>query len=97
MKADFTSGSGLSRHQIDRVDALLDELLDLPETDRLATLQERDIDDPRVAAEAASLLRAMQKSGNFLRELPRAQFDPEVADPIIGSRIGASALGASRG
>jgi eukaryotic-like serine/threonine-protein kinase len=88
MRADITSVSGLSRQQIERVDALLDELLEVPEAHRLTTLQDRHIDDPSVAAEVESLLRAMQLSGNFLRDLPRPQFDPEVQDPIIGSRIG---------
>ena len=54
--------SGLSPQQRQRVDALLDELLDLPEETRIAQLRSRHEEDSAVLAEVESLLLADRKS-----------------------------------
>src|ERR1700733_6919624 len=80
---------GLDPRQRIRVDALLDELLDLPEEARLANLGGRSAEDPAVLEEVASLLRAAHASGGFLDEPPRSPADDVVQDAAIGVRLGA--------
>jgi len=69
---------GLNPLQRIRVDALLDELLDLPEEARLANLGARSAEDPAVLAEVRSLLRAAHASGGFLDEPPHMAPDDVV-------------------
>src|SRR5450755_1121076 len=52
--------------QRDRIDALLDALLDLPAARRGAQLRRACSDDPAVEAEVASLLQAATDCGDFL-------------------------------
>ena len=64
----------LSPAQRARVDALLDDMFDLPEGERIANLRARRIEDTAVLAEVESLLRAASASGGFLSippSLPR--------------------------
>jgi serine/threonine protein kinase/TolB-like protein len=84
----------LTRRQLTDIDALLDEMLDLPEHQRLAALHRRGIDDPAVRAEVDSLLRAAQASAAFLSKPARPQVArPQVAqvdpDAAVDKRIGA--------
>ena len=81
--------SGLTSQQRNRVDALLDELLDLPEEARAARLQSRHIEDPAVLAEVESLLLAANASGGFLNTPARPPVDDAVQDALIGTRLGA--------
>ena len=81
--------SGLSPEQLARVDECLDELLDLPVDEQLATLRSRSIDDPRVAAEVESLLRAAQSSSKFMAAPARVYIEQAPPDAIIGTRLGA--------
>jgi eukaryotic-like serine/threonine-protein kinase len=80
---------GLTPRQRLRVDALLDELLDLPEEMRLASLGGRNAEDPAVLAEVLSLLHAAHASGGFLDEAARPPADDVVQDAAIGVRLGA--------
>jgi hypothetical protein len=79
----------LSPEQLARVDECLDELLDLPVEEQLSTLRSRSIDDPRVAAEVESLLRAAQASSKFMATPARVYSEEAPPDAIIGTRLGA--------
>jgi eukaryotic-like serine/threonine-protein kinase len=80
----------LNAEQRVRVDALLDELFDLPEEARVAQLRSRHDEAPAVLAEVESLLRAAHASGGFLGEsADRAPADDVVPDAAIGMRLGA--------
>ena len=79
----------LTRQQLTDVDALLDEMLDLPEHQRLAALQARGVSDPVVRLEVESLLRAAQASAFFLSKPARPQVMEEVHDATAGMRLGA--------
>jgi eukaryotic-like serine/threonine-protein kinase len=81
-------GLQLSQDQRTRIDHLLDELLDLPETARLQSLRTR-AEDPAVIAEVESLLRADRAAGKFMDEPARPPVDSEPPDRLIGTRIGA--------
>jgi tetratricopeptide (TPR) repeat protein/predicted Ser/Thr protein kinase len=71
------------------VDALLDELLDLPEETRLVELRARIGEDPVVLHEVESLLLAAHASGGFLdAPSPNLVNDP-THDAAIGTRLGA--------
>lgn len=73
-----------------RLDAFLDELLDLPDSERVAALRLRTVDDPQVAAGLESWLRAVQASNDFLSTPPRPGMDEWcLPDPTIGVRLGA--------
>jgi non-specific serine/threonine protein kinase/serine/threonine-protein kinase len=80
---------GLSPAQRACVDSLLDELLDLPEDQRISSLHERRIEDLAVAGEVESLLRAARASGAFLGMLPRPPVEETVEGSAIGTRLGA--------
>lgn len=83
------SKPGLSPEQRSRVDALLDDLLDLPEEKRIRALRDRNEEDASVIAEVESLLRAANASIDFLTAPARPAMEDAVApDPLIGSRIG---------
>ena len=62
MQPSKSDTPSLSADQRVRVNALLDELFDLPEADRLSLLRNRRIEDPLVLAEVESLLRAASAS-----------------------------------
>ncbi len=79
----------LTDQQRSRVDALLDELLDLPEPARAARLNDRHIEDPRVRAEVESLLLAAHASERFLEGPARPAVDAALQDAAIGTRLGA--------
>ena len=81
--------TGLSAEQRLRVDALLDELLDLPEEVRLAQLRSRHEEDSAVLAEAESLLLAAHASGEFLDGNDRPPLEDFVPDAALGMRLGA--------
>jgi len=76
--------SGAQRRQIDE---LLDELLDLPESARLAALRRRQLADPAVLAEVESLLRAAQASVDFLKAPASAPESPLEHDLPAGAHI----------
>jgi eukaryotic-like serine/threonine-protein kinase len=79
----------LSAPQRVRMDALLDELLDLPEESRLEQLQRSGEIDPAIIAEVESLLRASRAAGEFLCE-PPSRSAPDPAEEISnGTRLGA--------
>ena len=52
----------LSPAQRARVDALLDDMFDLPDAERIANLRARSIEDSAVLAEVESLLRSASAS-----------------------------------
>jgi tetratricopeptide (TPR) repeat protein len=68
---------------------LLDELLDLPQGQRFASLASRTIEDPAVRAEVASLLHAVVASGDFLGRPAKPRFDDGLLDATLGVRLGA--------
>ena len=70
------SATSLSAEQHAQVDAALDALLDLPEATRAAALATACGDDPAVAAEVESLLRATADCGAFLAA-------PAAPSPIV--------------
>jgi hypothetical protein len=73
-----------SHEQQRQIDALLDELLDLPEDQRLAVLEQKGALDAAVLAEVRSLLRAVQALGDFLRTADGAtgEGSPEAAPAL---------------
>lgn len=83
------STSGLTSQQRNRVDALLDELLDLPEEARAGRMQNWRSEDPAVLAEVESLLRAANASGAFLNAPARPTLDDAGQDTLIGTRVDA--------
>ncbi len=78
----------LTAAQRARVDALLDDMFDLPEAQRIANLRARRIEDSAVLAEVESLLRAASASGGFLTIPPKPASDESVADGTVGLRLG---------
>ncbi len=58
--------AGLSGTQRDRVDELLDVLLDIPARERADYLKRHGSEDPRVRLEVESLLKATEQVGEFL-------------------------------
>jgi hypothetical protein len=70
--------STLSAPQQVHVDALLDELLDLPEDTRSRELHNRKVPDAAVVAEVESLLRAAEQAEGFLC----TPASPAVTDPL---------------
>jgi hypothetical protein len=79
----------LSAPQRARTDALLDELLDLPEEARLGGLHRSGEVDPAVVAEVESLLRAAQAAGEFLCAPGPAGVSGAADDLANGTRLGA--------
>jgi hypothetical protein len=81
----------LTQEQRFRVDALLDELLDLPEEARIGQLRSRHGEDAIVLAEVESLLIAAQASDGFLdaNACKGTASDENGRDSAIGMRLGA--------
>jgi non-specific serine/threonine protein kinase/serine/threonine-protein kinase len=79
----------LSPAQRARVDALLDDMFDLPEAERVANLRARHIEDSAVLAEVESLLRAATASGGFLAIPPKPAAEELIPDGTVGLRLGA--------
>jgi predicted Ser/Thr protein kinase len=89
MHSSIPRALDLTPQQRIRVEALLDELLDLPEQARLGQLRTRHTEDSAVVAEVESLLMAAHASGGFLDALVRPPADDIVPDAAIGMRLGA--------
>jgi eukaryotic-like serine/threonine-protein kinase len=81
--------AALSPAQRARVDALLDDMFDLPEAERIANLRARRIEDSDVLAEVESLLRSASASGGFMSTPPKPPADELVPDGTLGLRLGA--------
>jgi non-specific serine/threonine protein kinase/serine/threonine-protein kinase len=81
--------NNLTPQQRLRVDALLDELLDLPEEKRVAQLRARHTEESVVLEEVESLLLAAHASGGFLDAPISPPADDLVPDAAIGTRLGA--------
>jgi serine/threonine protein kinase/tetratricopeptide (TPR) repeat protein len=79
----------LSSNQLARVDALLDELLDLPAESRASVLDRKCSDDPAVRVEVVSLLNAAAAVGGFLSAPAMLATEPLLEDIPPGTRIGA--------
>jgi len=77
----------LTSDQGAQLDALLEQLLDLPAAERLRALERRSIADPVVRGEAESLLRADLASSGFL-ETPAALTPAEPDDHEVGMQLG---------
>jgi len=77
----------LTRRQLSDIDALLDEILELPEHQRLASLHARSIEDPEVLSEVDSLVKAANSCGSFLSEPARPSAVEGVQDALIGVRL----------
>jgi non-specific serine/threonine protein kinase/serine/threonine-protein kinase len=89
MQPPQQTAPSLSPEQRRRVDAVLDELLDLPEAERLERVQALSTEDPAVLAEVQSLLLAARASNDFLESPVFCPADPPAPAPLIGARIGA--------
>jgi hypothetical protein len=89
MQPGTSTTSALSHQQIAQMNALMDELLDLPTDQRLAVLQRRAIDDPAVAAAVARWLEAVHASSNFMSTSPRTRLQEHPPDSSVGVRLGA--------
>ena len=81
--------AALTSNQLVRVDALLDELLDLPAESRPSVLDRKCPDDPAVRAEVSSLLNAAGSVGEFLSTPAMPAAAPRIEDIPPGTRIGA--------
>jgi eukaryotic-like serine/threonine-protein kinase len=79
----------LSPAQRARVDALLDDMFDLPEAERIANLRARRVEDSAVLAEVESLLRSASASGGFLSTPPKPPAEDLIPDATLGLRLGA--------
>src|SRR5476651_1809578 len=79
----------LSTQQQAHVNALLDELLDLPQERRSQRLRSRGVDDPAVLSEVESLLRAALAADGFLRSPARLAVDATAPEVAAGMRLGA--------
>jgi non-specific serine/threonine protein kinase/serine/threonine-protein kinase len=79
----------LSSNQLARVDALLDELLDLPAESRPSVLDRQCPDDADVRAEVSSLLIAAGSVGEFLSTPAMLATEPQTEEIPPGTRIGA--------
>ena len=79
---------------LDRLEERFSAVLAKPPGERAAFLQLVSADDPRLAAEIATLLKAYETSGDFLEEQPAARFADAGrraradADEAVGTRIG---------
>jgi eukaryotic-like serine/threonine-protein kinase len=87
-----TMSRSLNPEQRARVDALFDELLDLPCDQRRKVMAGWRLEEPAVIEEVASLLQAAEGSEEFLSQPVQAAFvaasEPVAEDPMLGSRIG---------
>jgi eukaryotic-like serine/threonine-protein kinase len=81
--------TALSTNQLARVDALLDELLDLPAESRPSVLDRECPDDPAVRAEVSSLLNAAGSVGEFLSTPAMPAVESQLEEIPPGTRIGA--------
>jgi non-specific serine/threonine protein kinase/serine/threonine-protein kinase len=81
--------TALTSNQLARVDALLDELLDLPAESRRSILDRKCPDDPAVRAEVSSLLNAAGSVGEFLSTPAKLATEPQIEAIPPGTRIGA--------
>jgi hypothetical protein len=89
MQPPHQTAPSLSPEQRRRVDAALDELLDLSDTEQLERLRALSTEDPAVLAEVESLLLAARASGGFLESSVFGPAEPASPAPFIGARIGA--------
>src|ERR1700727_2377339 len=89
MQAGNQVTAPLSPAQRARVDALLDDMFDLPEAVRIANLRARRIEDTAVLAEVESLLRAASASGGFLAMPLKPPAEELIPDGTLGIRLGA--------
>src|ERR1700727_4057721 len=89
MQAGNQVTAPLSPAQRARVDALLDDMFDLPEAERIATLRARRTEDSAVLAEVESLLRSASASGGFLTTPPKPSPEVLLPDGTVGMRLGA--------
>jgi hypothetical protein len=81
--------SPLTPEQYARIDALLDELFDLPEKERARGLSSLSTEDPAVISEVESLLRAARSTQGFL-SAPARLAQPNVAQEMaVGAQCGA--------
>src|SRR6202020_1219934 len=77
----------LTAAQRARVDALLDDMFDLPEAERIANLRARRVEDSAVLAEVESLLRAASASGGFLATPPKPPAEELIPDGNFEQRV----------
>ena len=89
MQPGTSTTSALSHQRIAQMNALMDELLDLPTDQCLVVLQRRAIDDPAVAAAVARWLEAVHASSNFISTSPRTRLQEHPPDSSVGVRLGA--------
>lgn len=89
MQPGTLCSSTLSPQQIERMNALLDELLDLPEAQRIGALRRCSVEDPQVAAAVERWLHAVHASSEFLSTSPLARMEGRVPDTVVGVRLGA--------
>jgi hypothetical protein len=68
------------------MEALLDELLDLPEERRAAALQKRSAEDPEVAAAVRRWLDAVRASSGFLSSPARPSQESFEPATVVGIR-----------
>jgi eukaryotic-like serine/threonine-protein kinase len=81
--------SQLTPAQRARVDELLDQLLDLPESVREQRLHSERVDDAAVRGEVESLLRAGRDSTGFLSAPAAPALENPSSDLVVGSQLGA--------
>ncbi len=79
----------LSEQQKQAAQALLDELLDLPEAGRWPRLRSREIGDPAIRGEVESLLRAVEATDGFLSKPARPPTEAGDEEIAVGMRLGA--------
>jgi predicted Ser/Thr protein kinase len=89
MHSSASTAHTLNARQRQRVDALLDELFELPEATRVSRLDERQDEDPAVVAEVRSLLLAAHAAGGFLDVQARIPAADVIPDAAVGMRLGA--------
>jgi hypothetical protein len=89
MQPSSQATAPLSPAQRARIDALLDDMFDLPEGERIANLRARRIEDSAVLAEVESLLRSASASGGFLSTPPKPPAEELNSDGTLGLRLGA--------
>jgi serine/threonine protein kinase/tetratricopeptide (TPR) repeat protein len=88
MQPGALDNSTLSPQQIAEMNALLDELLDLPEDQRVGKLRHRSIEDPQVAAALERWLDAVKASSDFLSTPAHPQYQECPPDTTVGLRLG---------
>lgn len=88
MQPGALDNSTLSPRQIAEMNALLDELLDLPEDQRIGELRHRSIQDPQIAAALERWLDAVKASSNFLSTPAHTRNQECPPDTTVGLRLG---------